>query len=73
VAKVDRDALFVSGLNHRPQRTLVSHHAPVAQRIARSRRLDLDDASAHVAEQARAIRTGDQRSEFEYAKAVKLA
>ena len=56
-----------------PDRRAFLDEAPVAQRIARARRLDLDHVGAEFAERLSGEGAGDQLAHFDHAHAVKGA
>ena len=59
-AQVERDRALVAALHLPPHRGAVLHEAPVAQRVAGARGLDLDDVGAEVAERLAGEGAGDQ-------------
>ena len=74
LAQIERDGFLVAGV-HRPEEVMAVEFglSPGAQRVGRSRRLDLDDLGAHVAEQPARERPGDQRADLDDADAVQRA
>ena len=67
-AKVDRHGALVARLDLPPDRRAVVQQPPLAQRVAGSRRLDLDRVGAEVGQGLAGERPGDQLAELEHAK-----
>src|SRR4029079_19091526 len=70
-AQVDGGRALVARLHVPPKRGSLLEMAPLAQRIAGLRRLELDDVRAEFGQDLRAERAGDQRTQFEQADAGK--
>src|SRR5688572_13908483 len=65
-AQIAGHRLLVARLHVPPQRGAVAQLAPLAQRIALARRLDLDHLGAEVAQRLGAERPGDQAAELHH-------
>ena len=63
--QVHRDRFLVARLRVPPERVAFVELAPLAQRVALAGRLDLDHLGAELGEQARAVRTRDERAELD--------
>jgi hypothetical protein len=66
LAQVERDALLVAALYGPPERAVViAGLSPLTKRIRLTRRLDLDDLRAEIAQQPSGERPGEEHSELD--------
>src|SRR5690606_26347221 len=68
--EIEGDRLLVARLGVPPQRRAFVQLAPLAQRIAAPRGLDLDHLGAELGQHARAERPGDERAELDHPHAA---